>query len=131
MAFIKFRPLTPAMNFKEIIDVKTIDKELLDLIQKEEEIVCAFKAVRDVGILTNKRIILEDKKGARGFRRKIYSIMYSSVSDYSLDIENMNAIIEMSLDSGYKVILSFYKPIPLDDMFKIYNYISRKILDKT
>ena len=129
MAFIKFKPLTPPMNFKEILDIKQIDKDVLNFIKKGEEIHCAFRAVRDIGILTNRRIILVDFKGARGFRKKIYSIMYSSISNYNLEVKNVDTIIEMTLDSGYQVMLSFYKPIPLDDMFKIYNFIDYKILE--
>lgn len=131
MSFIKFKPLTPAMNFKEIIDIKDVDKEIIKFIKKDEEIYCVLRAVRDIGILTNRRIIMIDYKGVRGFRKKIYSIMYSSISNYNLEVKNLDTIIEMTLDSGYQLILSFYKPIPLEDMFKIYNYIDNKILEKS
>ncbi len=129
MAFIKFRPLTPTMNFKEIIDAKNVGEDILKLVKKDEEIFCVLRAVRDIGILTNRRIIIVDKKGIRGFRQKIYSIMYSCISNYNIEIKNMDTIIEITLDSGYQVVLSFYKPIPLEDMFKIYNFIDNKILE--
>ena len=128
MAYIKFKPLTPTMQFNRIVWVEELDKELLGLIDKSETI--HFSSGRDYGVLTDKRIIISDRKGVRGFRRKFYSIMYDSISTYNLDIHNFDTTIEMTVDSGYIVVLSFYKPIPLEVMFDIYKFLSSKILEK-
>ena len=130
MAYIKFNPLTPTMQFNRIVSVEELDKELLGLIDKSETIPFSFSSGRDYGVLTDKRIIISDRKGVRGFRRKFYSIMYDSISTYNLDIHNFDTTIEMTVDSGYIVVLSFYKPIPLEVMFDIYKFLSSKILEK-
>ena len=130
MAYIKFKPLTPTMQFNRIVSVEELDKELLGLIDKSETIPFSFSSGRDYGVLTDKRIIISDRKGVRGFRRKLYSIMYDSISTYNLDIHNFDTTIEMTVDSGYIVVLSFYKPIPLEVMFDIYKFLSSKILEK-
>ena len=130
MAYIKFKPLTPTMQFNRIVSVEELDKELLGLIDKSETIHFSFSSGRDYGMLTDKRIIISDRKGVRGFRRKFYSIMYDSISTYNLDIHNFDTTIEMTVDSGYIVVLSFYKPIPLEVMFDIYKFLSSKILGK-
>ena len=130
MAYIKFKPLTPTMQFNRIVSVEELDKELLGLIDKSETIPFSFSSGRDYGVLTDKRIIISDRKGVRGFRRKFYSIMYDSISTYNLDIHNFDTTIEMTVDSGYIVVLSFYKPIQLEVMFDIYKFLSSKILEK-
>lgn len=130
MAYIKFKPLTPTMQFNRIVSVEELDKELLGLIDKSETIHFSFSSGRDYGVLTDKRIIISDRKGVRGFRRKFYSIMYDSISTYNLDIHNFDTTIEMTVDSGYIVVLSFYKPIPLEVMFDIYKFLSSNILEK-
>ena len=130
MAYIKFKPLTPTMQFNRIVSVEELDKELLGLIDKSETIHFSFSSGRDYGVLTDKRIIISDRKGVRGFRRKFYSIMYDSISTYNLDIHNFDTTIEMTVDSGYIVVLSFYKPIPLEVMFDIYKFLRSKILEK-
>ena len=130
VAYIKFKPLTPTMQFNRMVTVEELDKELLNLIDKSETIQFAFSSGRDYGVLTDKRIIISDRKGVRGFRRKFYSIIYDSISTYNLDIHNFDTTIEMTVDSGYIVILSFYKPIPLEIMFDIYKFLSSKILEK-
>ncbi len=130
MAYIKFKPLTPSMQFNRMVTLEELDSELLKLLDSSETVQFAFSAGRDFGILTDKRIMIIDRKGVRGFRRQIYSIMYDSISTYNLDIHNFDTTIEMTVDSGYVIILSFYKPIPLDTMFDIYKYLSSKILEK-
>lgn len=130
MAYIKFKPLTPTMQFNRMVTVEELDKELLGLIDKSETVQFAFSSGRDYGVLTDRRIIISDRKGVRGFRRKFYSILYDSISTYNLDIHNFDTTIEMSVDSGYIIILSFYKPIPLEVMFDIYKFLSSKILEK-
>ncbi len=130
MAYIKFKPLTPTMQFNRMVTVEELDKELLGLIDKSETVQFAFSSGRDYGVLTDRRIIISDRKGVRGFRRKFYSILYDSISTYNLDIHNFDTTIEMSVDSGYIIILSFYKPIPLEAMFDIYKFLSSKILEK-
>lgn len=130
MSYVKFKPLTAELNYTSVVTKEEIEPELLQLFDANEEVFIVCKATRDLVVLTNKRIMILDRKGVRGFRRQIYSVMYRSISTYSIDIHNFNTAIELITDSGYQLILTFSKPIPLETMFDIYKYISSKLLEK-
>lgn len=130
MAFIKFKPLTPSFNFTKTLLVEELPKEIVKYFVKGEKIVKAFKARRDIGIFTNKRILLIDKKGIIGFRERISSINYSSITSYDLNIRHIDTYIDLTLNSGHKVYLNFVKPIPLSDMYEIYWYIANYVINE-
>lgn len=128
MAFIKFKPLTPEMQFKALITFEEIPEDLKLFLETDEEVKYAFRSVRDIGIITNKRLLIYDFKGVRGFRREIHSIMYSAITACSIDIHNFDTTIKLTSDSGYQVLVNFFKPIALEDMYKIFNYINHQIM---
>jgi hypothetical protein len=74
---------------------------------------------------------LIDVKGVKGVRKKIFSIKYNSISSYELDIHTFDSAINITTDSGYIMSLNFLKPIPLDDMFKVYHLINQYLLTNT
>ena len=131
MAFIKFKPLTSRYNFYNTIASNEFDSKIGKYLSPEEEVLIAFKSTRDVGIFTNKRILLIDVKGVKGVKKKIFSIKYSSISSYELDIHTFDSAINITTDSGYIMSLNFLKPIPLDDMFKVYHLINQYLLTNT
>ena len=49
----------------------------------------AFRAVRDVAIFTNKRLIVKDVQGLTGSKVEIYSLPYSSVHMWSAENAGM------------------------------------------
>ena len=49
----------------------------------------AFRTVRDVAILTNKRLIVKDVQGLTGSKVEIYSLPYSSVHMWSTENAGM------------------------------------------
>lgn len=126
MAFIKFKPIASHFNFFTSIPKNEIDKDTLNYIDdKDEEILLAFRSTRDVGVFTDKRIILIDRKGFRGFRRSVYSIKYEAISAYALNINELNSNIEIITDSSHRLVMTFLKPIPLDEVHIIYGYITK------
>jgi hypothetical protein len=129
MAFLKFKPLISNLNFRSSINLNELPEDINDYLIDNEEVVLAYKAYRDVVAFTNKRILLIDKKGINGFRRTVFSILYRSISSYSLNIRTIDSTIDITTDSGYKLSFNFLKPIPLDDMFKVYRYLANKILN--
>ena len=131
MAFIKFKPLISRINFRSILDIKELPEDINQYLIDNEEIFMAFKAYRDAVIFTNKRILIIDKKGVNGFRRTVFSIIYRSISSYSLNICTIDSSIDITTDSGYKVSLNFMKPIPLDEMFKVYRFIADAVINKS
>lgn len=130
MSFMKLKPLTESMRFTSVLAKEDISEEIINLLDKDEVIKFSYSASRDIAIITNMRILVIDRKGVRGFRRSLVSVTYNMISAYSLDVNNMDCRIEMIVTSGHKLILDFYKPIPLENMFDVYKYISHKILEK-
>ena len=64
-------------------DVQTI------LVEGEQPVV-AYKTLRDVAVVTNKRIIVADRQGLTGKKVEIYTIPFKSIVMYSS--ENAGAI---------------------------------------
>lgn len=131
MAFIKFKPLGSKENFYQTLTREEMEPNLKNILEDNEKIIIGFKTFRDMGVFTDKRIILLNKKGFRGFCQSILSIKYDSISSYCLNIHTVDSSIELIFDSGYQLILNFLKPIPLDDMYKVYRYISDYVLNKS
>ena len=130
MSFIKFKPIASHFNFFVTLSRDGIDRESLSYIDKEEDILLAFRSKRDIGIFTNKRIILIDRKGLRGFRKSIYAIKYESISSYALNIHNLDSTIEIITDSSHRLLINFLKPISLDDVHVIYKYITSCFIEE-
>ncbi|MDD3048519.1 MAG: PH domain-containing protein [Bacilli bacterium] len=130
MAFIKFKPIGSKENFYQTLSNDEIKANLDKILEPREDIIIGFKSFRDMGVFTNKRIILVNKKGVRGFCQSVLSIKYDSISSYCLNVHSVDSSIELIFDSGYQMILNFLKPIPLDDMYLVYRYISDYVLNK-
>lgn len=129
MAYIKFKPLTGLYEFHKELRTNELTADELQFITEKEQVEMAFKSVRDVCILTNKRIILIDHKGLRGLRKKILSVEYNTISTYSLNIRNYDSAIEFTTTSGYIISFNFSKPIPLDSVYIIYRHITNRVID--
>jgi hypothetical protein len=131
MAYIKFKPLTGIYEFFKKLDASDLTEEELRFVVDDETIIMAFKAVRDICIFTDKRLIIIDYKGWRNWRQRVISVQYNSISSYSLNVRMIDTTIELTTDSSYKLALNFSKPIPLDDMFIMYQYLTKCILKET
>lgn len=55
------------------------------VILPNEHIVCAYKGIRDMLILTDKRILCVDKQGITGKKQKYLSIPLSKVNAFSVE----------------------------------------------
>ena len=124
MAFVKFRPITASFVFYSEAKPEEIKLETKNYLVDSEKIIYAYKSTRDLAIFTDKRIVLIDVKGIRGFRTSIYGFAYSSISSYDLTIRNFDSMIELILDSGHKAMMRFAKPLPLDTVYLIYKHIA-------
>lgn len=127
MAYIKFRPLTAELNYFQVIDFKDADEIVNKLLIDKENVFIVCRAVRDLFILTDKRILIVDLKGVRGFRKGLYSIPFKSISTYCIDIHNNDTAVELITTSGYQLLVKFSKPIELEVMYDIYKYIAKQV----
>ena len=55
------------------------------MLMASENVVCSYKGIRDMLILTTKRILLVDKQGVTGKKQKYLSIPLSPVNAFSVE----------------------------------------------
>lgn len=65
-------------------------QDVLDMLVPGEEVVAAYRTIRDVAALTNKRLIIRDAQGITGKKVEIYSIPWNAVNMWSS--ENAGAV---------------------------------------
>lgn len=67
------------------IDTKALQKDLDALLAEGEQLVRAFRVIRDLFVFTDKRLILIDKQGVTGRKAEYQSIPYKSISRFSVE----------------------------------------------
>ena len=67
------------------LKTEKIKDEYDEFLVQGEEVVQAFKVIRDLFLFTNKRLILVDKKGATGKKTEYLSIPYRSIYRFSIE----------------------------------------------
>lgn len=94
------------------ISPEEIQKEFSLLLVEGEEIVGAFKVVRDLYVFTQCRLILADKQGLTGSKVEYHSIPYRSISQFSVETAGL-----LDMDAELKIYISS-NPTPLKKEFK-------------
>src|SRR5699024_8702594 len=80
-----------------------IPDDIDSLLIEEESAHVAYKTVRDVAVVTNKRFIIADKQGITGKKVEIFTIPFKSIDMYSTENGgrlDLNAEIELWTRSG-------------------------------
>ncbi|WP_207540200.1 PH domain-containing protein [Sabulicella rubraurantiaca] len=62
-------------------------KDFAGILAAGEQIILAFKLVRDVVILTDRRIIFVDKQGLTGRKTELMSVPYRAISRFSVETQ--------------------------------------------
>ena len=57
--------------------------EIKSILTDEEEILQCYSTVRDIAVLTNKRLIICDTQGIIGTKKEVYSLPYRSIDMWS------------------------------------------------
>jgi len=78
-----------------------LNKEYGILLTEGENIEIGFKLIRDVFIFTNKRLILVDKQGITGKKIDYLSVIYKSISRFSIETAG-----NFDLDAELKIWIS-------------------------
>jgi hypothetical protein len=128
MAFVKFKPIASSFFFHSRINDSELKEELKNYISDNEKVMISYKSQRDIVIFTDKRIVLIDKKGIRGFRRTIYSLPYTSISSYQLDVRKFDSKLSIIMDSAHMVMMNFTKGISLEEVYFIYKHIAENTI---
>lgn len=67
------------------VDEKEVESQLEKILGPEESVELAYKLVRDLTVLTNRRIILIDIQGVTGRKTEYVSIPYRSVIKFTIE----------------------------------------------
>ncbi|WP_406687570.1 PH domain-containing protein [Rossellomorea vietnamensis] len=90
---------TMRFTFFEEVEVP---QELYTMLIEGEKAEVAYKTVRDVAVVTNKRIMIADRQGITGEKLEVYTIPFKSIILYSS--ENGGALdIDAELELWTKV----------------------------
>lgn len=77
--------LSGILGHASALDMGTAQAEYGRLLAASERIELAYKLVRDVVLLTNRRVILVDKQGLTGRKTEYLSIPYRSIVRFSVE----------------------------------------------
>ena len=83
------------------VDSKGLQRDLDALLVNDEQVVKAFRIIRDLFIFTDKRLILIDKQGLTGKKAEYHSIPYKSISHFSVETAGT-----FDMDAEMKIYIS-------------------------
>ena len=70
--------------------------DVQNMLVEGEHIIAAYKTLRDVATITNKRIMIADKQGITGNKMEVYTIPFKSIIMYSS--ENAGAVLDFNAE---------------------------------
>jgi hypothetical protein len=94
------------------VDAKDLQRDLNALLVEGEQVVRAFRIVRDLFIFTDKRLILVDKQGMTGKKAEYHSIPYRSITHFSVETAG-----HFDMDAEMKIYISS-NPTPIEREFR-------------
>lgn len=92
------------------IDVNTIIKDISPLLIDREEIIGAYKSIRDYVVFTTKRVISVNVQGMTGKKRDYTSMPYAKISVFSVEtagVLDLDSELEMYFSGVGKVKFEF------------------------
>ncbi len=94
------------------VDAKGLQRDLDALLADGEQVIQAFKIVRDLFVFTDKRLLLIDKQGMTGKKAEYHSIPYKSISHFSVETAgtfDMDAELKIYISSNSTPIQREFK----------------------
>ncbi len=98
-------------NAREV-DAVALQQDLDALFVEGEQVLRAFKILRDLFVFTNRRLILIDKQGITGRKAEYHSIPYKSISHFSVETAGT-----FDADAEMKIYIAG-NPNPIEREFK-------------
>lgn len=107
-----------------VVSPDELNKEYGSLLINGEAIEIGFSLVRDVFMFTNKRLILVDKQGITGRKVEYLSILYKSISRFSIETAgsfDLDAELKIwvSSESMPSIQKKFNKQVNIYDLQKV------------
>ena len=78
------------------IDLNDVRTEVIGMLIPGENMILAFKTIRDQMIFTNKRIIAIDVQGITGTQKSYSSLPYSKIQFFSIQTPSVNELVRDS-----------------------------------
>lgn len=112
------------------VEQNTLIKEYGKLLIEGEEIELGFKLIRDTFIFTTKRLILIEKQGITGSKISYKSIIYKSISKFSVETAgtfDLDAELKIwvSSESEPSVVKQFNKGV---NVYDVQNVLAHHVL---
>lgn len=103
------------------VNQETLIKDYGKLLIEGETIELGFKRIRDTFIFTNKRLILIEKQGITGSKMEYKSIIYKSISRFSIETAGTFDLeaelkIWVSSETNPSIIKQFNKSVNVYDV---------------
>ncbi|AQY50265.1 PH domain-containing protein [Listeria sp. FSL L7-1582] len=116
--------LDKIMGNASTTDLEEVQKELVDVLIPDEEIIAGYKIIRNSLAFTNKRLILVDKQGVTGKKTEYKTIPYKSISRFSVETTghfdlDVELKIWISSESDPSTSINFSKGAPVVEIQKI------------
>lgn len=106
------------------VSPEEISKEYENILTVEENVEIGFQLIRDVFIFTNKRLILVDKQGITGRKIEYLTILYKSISKFSIETSghfDLDAELKIwvSSEQSPSITKKFNKKVNIYDLQKV------------
>lgn len=113
------------------IDVEEVRKDVFPIFVEGEEIIAAFKTIRDQLIFTNKRMISIDVQGITGKKRSYTTMPYKNIQYFTIQTPFLveifaDAELYLVFNNGFTATFEFKGSFDIASLGKI---ISEKILE--
>ncbi len=99
----------------------SVPSEMMDILVEGENPEIAYKTIRDVAVVTNKRLIIADRQGLTGKKVEVYTIPFKSIIMFSSEnggMLDMNAELELWTKAG-KLKLNVSKKVDIRKLDRI------------
>lgn len=127
LKYLRFKP-TIYFFLNETKPSQIIKEKLCD---NERPLLC-FSSIRDEMVLTEKRILIADRKGLTGKKIRYISIPYSSITLYKVGMVggwDLDAEILLNLRGNVKIQLRFLRSKNIGEcMHKVYEIITKSFI---
>ena len=112
------------------VNHETLVKDYGKLLITGEEIELGFKLIRDTFIFTNKRLILIEKQGITGSKVEYKSIIYKSISRFSVETAGTFDLeaelkIWVSSETNPSIVKQFNKAV---NVYDVQNVLAHHVL---
>jgi hypothetical protein len=112
------------------VDQEKLVKEYQKLLIEGEQIELGFKLIRDTFIFTNKRLILVEKQGITGSKIEYKSIIYKSISRFSVETAGTFDLeaelkIWVSSETNPSIVKQFNKSV---NVYDVQNVLAHHVL---